>query len=71
MKKEPLYYGVEIMSWIWLLPIRLTKSNKNKSIRVIGILSTFIYAIPIVIITGIPVSLMLLVLLIIQMCYDA
>lgn len=71
MAKEPMDYGMEIMAWVWLLPMRLTENSVRKSVRVFGILSTFIYAPIAMLITGIPITLMLIVMIIIQMCCDA
>lgn len=70
MKKEPLYYAAEILKWCFALPIALTENSKHKSLRVFGVLITFPFAITWMV-TGIPVIICVIVLLIAQICYNA
>lgn len=69
MRKEPIDLGIDIIWWVFLLPSALTENSDKKSIRVVGLLLTFPWCLS-WIITGIPVILALIILMIAQMFYD-
>ena len=70
MKKEPLDYLMEIMIWLLAPTIALTENSKQKWVRVAGVLMAFPFAICWTI-TGIPLLICAIVLLIAQICVDA
>lgn len=71
MKKSPFEIALEAVSWVFLLPRRISQNSDKKSIRVIGMLATFPYAMLAIPIMGVPIAILLCVSIILELCYDA
>lgn len=69
MKKEPVDYLLDIMSWIIVTPMTLTENSQQKLVRITGRMVCIPFAVT-WIVTGIPFLLCTIVLMTAQLCYE-